>query len=664
MKKIFFKQKASYFIITILIFLIIVCSASALVQVSPSSSNLSLCPNDTFSINITISGVADVYGFQFDLSYDSNVLEVVSVNEGTFINVSSQYRTFWIEPDLSTSGLIKNVVCSRLGNVSSSPPSGVLATITFRLKDAVSYPASSNFLLSNLKLSDINSNLLNNTKQDGQVTIPSCSCADGDTRSCTASNGCSGLRTCTGGAFGNCVSATPYFCDSNCDGTSECSVNNCTPCQCTGSVSRSCRTSGGCGGRTSCVNGNWSDCQITHYYCDYSCDGVNETCSDTPCPSTCVCVEHWDCDAWSTCSGGTQVRSCTDLNDCGTDDSKPSLTRTCTIGSTGGSTSGGSSSGGGSSLPPPCTEAWSCDEWSSCQTDGFSRRTCNDANNCGTSMSKPQELEICFYEGDCNDWIMNQDETGIDCGGSCPTLCPEPEPEQILAGPPQLNIIIEPVSAEILDQYVLKITVENQGEGEVNDLKIIANKWSGEPGVIQSIMPGMSEQKGLVLSLPANLDETSVDIQVVQNGVVIVVQSVPVTLSIPLFSVKINKDIETGRTYETIIVDNRNNAPRRLEIDVTINKGKETYLIDTGKTYDIGENQVFNQVDYLYQDLPAGKYDIKSVFYENGQKIGEATSFVVLGGNKKAFNVKYLFYFMLIVIVGISGYVFFMSQKK
>ena len=259
---------------------------------------------------------------------------------------------------------------------------------------------------------------------------------------------------------------------------------------------------------------------------------------------------------------------------------------------------------------------------------------------------------------------MNQDETGIDCGGSCPTLCPEPEPEQILAGPPQLNIIIEPISAEILDQYILKITVENQGQSEVNDLKIIANKWSGEPGVIQSIMPGMSEQRELVLSLPPNLDENFLDIQLIQGDAVLDIQSVPVTLTVPKFSVKINKDQTSGRTYEAIIVDNRNSGSRTLEVDVTINKGRETYLFDFDKTYDVAENEIFNKVDYLYQDLPNGKYEVNSVFYENGQKIGEATSYVTLSGGNKSVNVQYLFYLLLLAIVGASGYVFFLNQKK
>jgi hypothetical protein len=258
---------------------------------------------------------------------------------------------------------------------------------------------------------------------------------------------------------------------------------------------------------------------------------------------------------------------------------------------------------------------------------------------------------------------MNRNETGIDCGGSCPNACPEPVQEQTVLGPPILKIVAEPVNAEILDQYVLKVTVENQGESEANDLSIVASKWSGEPQVIQSIMPGTSEQRELVLSLPPNIDENFFDIQLVQNDAVIAIQSIPVTLSVPQFSVKINKDMASGRTYESIIVDNRNSGSRTVEVDVTINKGRETYLVDLDKTYDLAENEIFNNVDYLYQDLPDGKYEVNSVFYENGQRIGEATSYVTLSGGNRSVNVQYLFYFLLLAIVGASGYVFFKNQK-
>lgn len=651
-------------VFSVIVLLAIVGHASALVSVSSPSSAISLCPASIFSVNISLSAVQNVYGFQFDMGYDSNIFEAVSITEGAFISANGQYDTYWMEPDLSTPGLIRNVVCSRLGEIGTSPSSGVLATANFRLKSGISYPATNDFVLSNVKLVDLNSGFLDSTKQDGEVAISNCTCADGDAASCTSTDGCPGISTCVNGNFGDCINSPPYYCDTNCDGVDECLADDCVECECTGTGSRNCETSGGCDGRTYCVSGNWTDCIITHYYCDFSCDGVNETCSDTPCPLTCTCIEDWDCEAWSTCSGGTQDRSCTDLNDCGTDDSMPSTSRTC---STGGGSTGGSSSGSssGSSLPPLCTEEWACDSWSSCQPDGFSRRTCNDANACGSSAKKPKELEICYYEGSCDDWIMNQDETGIDCGGSCQNSCPEPElSENQVEDIPRLSIAMQPIRAEILDQHLLKIIIENLGQSEVNDLRIVANKWNTEPQYIQSLMPGMAEQRELALSLPSAFDETSVDIQVVKDDIVIAMQTVPVTLSVPLFSVKINKDIDTGRIYETVIVDNRGALQKTVDVDVIINKGKETYLLETGKAYVVGENQILNQVDYLYQDLPAGKYEVKSAFYENGQKIGEATSYVTLESNKKPLSLKYLFYFLLLGIVGVSCYVFFMSQKN
>ena len=51
------------------------------------------------------------------------------------------------------------------------------------------------------------------------------------------------------------------------------------------------------------------------------------------------CTENWTCTAWSTCSGSTQTRTCTDSNACGTEVNKPAESRSCN--------SGGSSGGGG-----------------------------------------------------------------------------------------------------------------------------------------------------------------------------------------------------------------------------------------------------------------------------------------------------------------------------
>lgn len=59
-----------------------------------------------------------------------------------------------------------------------------------------------------------------------------------------------------------------------------------------------------------------------------------------------VCVEDWSYGSWSGCSGGTQTRSATDLNSCGTTDNRSALSRECEEDEGGG---GGSS---GAAVPP------------------------------------------------------------------------------------------------------------------------------------------------------------------------------------------------------------------------------------------------------------------------------------------------------------------------
>ncbi|MFW6242910.1 MAG: hypothetical protein ACOC2W_02015 [bacterium] len=41
------------------------------------------------------------------------------------------------------------------------------------------------------------------------------------------------------------------------------------------------------------------------------------------------CDEDWDCTDWTECVDGQQTRTCTDLNDCGTTESRPSLDQSC-----------------------------------------------------------------------------------------------------------------------------------------------------------------------------------------------------------------------------------------------------------------------------------------------------------------------------------------------
>ena len=59
------------------------------------------------------------------------------------------------------------------------------------------------------------------------------------------------------------------------------------------------------------------------------------------------CIENWSCMDWSACEGGVQTRTCTDLNNCGTEESKPPESQLCTVEPVTGPNVGGGGGGGG-----------------------------------------------------------------------------------------------------------------------------------------------------------------------------------------------------------------------------------------------------------------------------------------------------------------------------
>jgi hypothetical protein len=82
-----------------------------------------------FFINISISNVTDLYGWQLQLSWNKTILDVVSETEGTFLR--SRGTTFFY-PIINATGYVK-LDCNLVGNVSGVSGNGVLATIQFRV---------------------------------------------------------------------------------------------------------------------------------------------------------------------------------------------------------------------------------------------------------------------------------------------------------------------------------------------------------------------------------------------------------------------------------------------------------------------------------------------------------------------------------------------------
>ncbi|MDZ4256372.1 MAG: penicillin acylase family protein, partial [archaeon] len=74
------------------------------------------------------------------------------------------------------------------------------------------------------------------------------------------------------------------------------------------------------------------DCGTCQPFCGDSVCDATETCStcESDC-GVCECTENWFCTDWGPCTNGTQTRSCTDLNACGTQVDQPLLSQTCGI---------------------------------------------------------------------------------------------------------------------------------------------------------------------------------------------------------------------------------------------------------------------------------------------------------------------------------------------
>jgi hypothetical protein len=79
---------------------------------------------------IEISGVTDLYAFQFDLSYSPQVLAATSITEGGFLPAGGS--TFFVPGAIdNATGTISSTADTFLGNVSGVSGSGVLANVTF-----------------------------------------------------------------------------------------------------------------------------------------------------------------------------------------------------------------------------------------------------------------------------------------------------------------------------------------------------------------------------------------------------------------------------------------------------------------------------------------------------------------------------------------------------
>ena len=123
---------------------------AAVLEVTPSSLTTS---SSTFSLDIAVTGISDLYAFQFDLGFDPTILAVTSKSEGSFL--PSGGATFFIPGTIdNVGGTVSNTADTLLTAIAGVSGSGTLAVIDFQVLG----PGTSPINLFNAQLLDSNLN--------------------------------------------------------------------------------------------------------------------------------------------------------------------------------------------------------------------------------------------------------------------------------------------------------------------------------------------------------------------------------------------------------------------------------------------------------------------------------------------------------------------------
>lgn len=133
------------------------------ISVSPATKTVS--NGETFTLDVTITGAQDLFGFQFDVEFDSSILEFVTWGEGGFLSNNGENNIFCVD-HIVQDGFVKNMACTRLGR-GSVEGDGVLQTLTFKaIGTGTSQVNLPKVLLANSKAEAINADVSN-----GEVTV-------------------------------------------------------------------------------------------------------------------------------------------------------------------------------------------------------------------------------------------------------------------------------------------------------------------------------------------------------------------------------------------------------------------------------------------------------------------------------------------------------------
>jgi hypothetical protein len=139
---------------------------SVTVSVQPTSSTIA--SGGTATLDVDISGVSDLYGFQFDVLFGAATVSATSETEGTFLATGG--TTFFVPGTIdNVGGSVTNSADTLIGAISGVDGGGTLAVLDFTGLAA----GTTSIDLANVTLLDSDFNSIPFATQGASVTVQS-----------------------------------------------------------------------------------------------------------------------------------------------------------------------------------------------------------------------------------------------------------------------------------------------------------------------------------------------------------------------------------------------------------------------------------------------------------------------------------------------------------
>lgn len=105
-------------------------------SISLDPAKLSVSKNEEFTLLVNVNPLLNLFAYQFDIKYNPKNYEIVSVEEGSFLNNNGADNTFFLGP---LNGSRKDIIAfasTRMGSIGGVDGTGTLVEITFMAKKA------------------------------------------------------------------------------------------------------------------------------------------------------------------------------------------------------------------------------------------------------------------------------------------------------------------------------------------------------------------------------------------------------------------------------------------------------------------------------------------------------------------------------------------------